>query len=222
MSIYTFNAYKAGAELLPPNKRLNRWLHWVWSLLSPLQWLYEAVFVSYKTGSNEADYSAGTYGKGDRVVYLYGVYESLVDANITLPSSSSWVQVSPDFIGTDERILFNGQKIIYEYALNKHFGTTFSSTPGASDIYIDTNAIVTGNFRTGEIEARSSSVGLLASSEPIGEGDVAAVAGYNFTINIPTAVYTALDADATNREKIVRNFADKYCSAGLAYDINPY
>lgn len=222
MSIYTSNIYKIAGELLPVNKRLNKWLHWVWSLVSPLQWLYDAVFTTYRTGSADADYSAGTYSKGDRVKYLNAVYESLEDSNTDAPTTTKWVMITPNFIGTDDRILFNGQKIIYEYALNTWFGTTFDPLPGASDIYITTNAIVTGNFRTGETEARSSSIGVLASSEPIGEGDVAAVAGFNFTINIPTAVYSALDADAANRDKIVRNFADRYCPVGLNYDINPY
>jgi hypothetical protein len=179
------------------------------------------IFVVWRTGSAATDYAAGTYAKGDRVKYYGAVYESLEDSNTDAPGTAKWIKLTDYFIGVDDRVLFNGQKIIYEYALNTWFGTTFDPTPGASDIYITTNPIVSGNFRTGVTEVRSSSIGVTRSSEPIG-GEDQAVAGYNFTINIPTAVYTALDADATKREKILRFFADKYCSCGLNYDINAY
>ncbi len=224
MGIYNANMYKIVGEVTPPNKRLDVFLHWLWSLVSPLQWLYEALFDTWRTGVSDpayTDYSAGSYDKGDRVKYINGVYESLEDSNTDLPTTSKWVLITDNFIGVEDRVLFNGQKIIYEYALNTWFGTTFDPVPGDSDIYIETNAIVTGNFRTGVSEARSSSIGVTRSSEPIGD-ETQAIAGYNFTIYIPTAVYNALDADSANREKIVRNFADRYCPVGLNYNIQTY
>lgn len=226
MGIYDANYYKLAAEILPPNKRLPIYLKWAYVLVSPLNWLRNVVFNVFKAGETYAEYAAGTYALGDRVKYGKGYYESLIDGNTDAPTEATWLLIADNFIGVDDRILFRSEKILFEYALNTWFNTdanpcTWSNVAGASTIYITNNSITTGWFRVGVDEQTSSYVAFERSSEPI-NGDGTLTIQYAFTINIPTAVYTALGSSASIRENTVRNFADKYNTVGLFYDIATY
>jgi hypothetical protein len=227
MGIYDANYYKQAAEALPPNKRLPIYLKWVYTLVSPMNWLRNVVFNVFKAGETYAEYAAGTYALGDRVKYGKGYYESLTDSNTDAPTQATWLLIADNFIGVDDRILFRSEKILFEYALNTWFNTdanpcTWSNAAGASTIYITNNSIATGFFRVGTNQDLSSNVGFGEVSEPIGNDGGSLTIQYAFTINIPTAVYTALGADASIREQTVRNFADKYNTVGLFYNIQTY
>ena len=227
MAIYDANYYKQAAEALPPNKRMAKYLTWVFSLISPMQWLRYVVFDVFKTGTTYAEYTAGTYAAGNRVKYGRSYYESLIDGNTDAPTTANWLLVADNFIGVDDRILFRSEKILFEYALNTWFNTdanpcTWSNVAGASTIYITNNAITTGFFRVGTTQDLSTYIGFTEVGEPIGNDGAAVTIQYAFTINIPTAVYTALGADPSIREQTVRNFADKYNTVGLFYNIQTY
>ena len=90
-----------------------------------------------------------------------------------------------------------------------------------SDIYISGAFSLINPFVVGGVEAESSSVYTLGSTEYVIDG-YSVTTQYNFTIFIPSAVYTALAADAATREKIVRAFADKYVPVGIFYEIQTY
>jgi hypothetical protein len=120
-----------------------------------------------------------------------------------------------------ERILYNGQKLTLEYAMNKWFGTTFRQPNSTSDIYISNNSITIPTFRVGTLELGSSVVGTLSSSEFIGTVSSFTVSA-NFTIHCPVAVYNALDITLINNDKIFRAFVDKYVPAGVTYTIITY
>ena len=45
---------------------------------------------------------------------------------------------------------------------------------------------------------------------------------YNFTINVPLALFTTLGTDNTNRENTIRIFADKYVLSGITYNVTTY
>jgi hypothetical protein len=47
-------------------------------------------------------------------------------------------------------------------------------------------------------------------------------AQYNFTINVPSALFATLGNNLTNRENTIRSFADKYVLAGITYNIITY
>jgi len=227
MGIYTVNYYTQAANALPVNKRLPKYLSWVNSIVSPMVWLRDVVFEVFKAGFEYNEYAAGTYAIGDRVKYNKSIYESLVGGNTDAPTTDKWIKIVDNFIGTDERVLFRSEKIIFEYALNKWFNTdanpcVWSNIPAASTIYITNNAIASGFFRVGTSQDLSSYVGFGEVGEPIGNDGGAVTIQYAYTINIPTAVYAAFGADASTREQTVRNFADKYNIVGLFYNIQTY
>jgi hypothetical protein len=221
-TIYDIDFSKFTPEMLPPDKRNNRFTLWVTIILSPLQYLRDLFFGSYRTGSEAPAYAAGTYAKYAQVKYNKSVYESLKAGNTDAPTvTASWKLVQQNFIGLSERIYYTGQKLTLEYAMNKWFGTTFRQPNLQSDIYITNNALAISVFRIAADEDSSSVVFNETSSELVINDYNFAVA-YNFTVNCPVAVYNALSAVAGNREKIFRAFVDKYVPAGITYNIVTY
>lgn len=187
----------------------------------PLQWLRDLLFDSYKQGATAPSYAAGAYNKYDQVIYQKKVYSSKIDFNTDLPTvTDSWLLVQDNFIGVNERVLYNGEKIIFEWALNKWFGTTFRNPLAISDIYISNNLKKVPVFRVGQVETISSQVYKDHSSEYI-VNDYNFGIYNNFTIFVPLLVYNAL-GDPSNRERIFRSFADKYVTFGLFYNIVTY
>lgn len=211
--------------MLPPDKRNNKMVRWIQVILSPLQWVRNLWFGEYRTGSTASAWNNLViipYSKYDRVIYKKAVYESLVSGNTSIPTDTTkWMLVQSNFIGLSERLLYTGQKLTLEYALNKWFGTTFRQPPSTSDIYITNNVVPIAPFRVGLTSPVSSSVGLTSSSEFVGQTAQFAAA-INFTIYVPVAVYNALDSNSANRDKIFRSFADKYVAAGMVYQIQTY
>ena len=222
MTIYDINFNTLATQTLPPDKRYSRMVAFLRVLLSPLQYLNNLWFVGYRTGATASAWAAGTYAKYEQVKYNKIVYESLVAGNTAVPTDTTkWKVVQENFIGLFERITYNGQKLVLEYALNKWFGTSFRQPPLTSDIYISTNTIGTPFFRVGGIEAISSSSSNSSSSEFVINSYTVSLQ-YNFTIHVPVAVYNALDPTMTNNEAIFRAFANKYIPAGLTYNITTY
>lgn len=209
--------------MLPPDKRFTRIVAWVIILLSPIQYLRDLWFGAYRTGSTATPWVNGnTYDKYDQVNYNKVIYESLVMNNTDVPTTTaSWKIVQQNFIGLSERIYYNGQKLVLEYAMNKWFGTTFRQPPSQSDIYISSNSTAVAVFRSADSEAFSSVVFTDISSEYVINDYTFAVA-YNFTIHCPVAVYNALDPNNINNDKIFRAFVDKYVPAGVTYNIVTY
>lgn len=219
MSIYDITLANKATELLPPDKRSSTIVAWVKQLFKPLQQSHYALFVSYKTGSTASVWTAGTYVYRARVIYGQTVYESLTDGNTAVPTDTNYWRVYQDyFIGVDERLTYNHQKLVLEYALNTRFGTTFNQPPTLSDIYITTNAPGAGVFIVGANEEESSNVFADTSSEFV-INSYSFADFFNFTINVPIAVYTALGSAA---DSVIRNFVDKYNSAGITYNIVTY
>jgi hypothetical protein len=224
MGLYDVDYTDVGQQLLPPDKRWPRMSAWVKAILIPVQYLRDLVLGVYRLGSTDLQYAgAVTYAKGDRVVFRYAVYESLVDGNTGNDplNTTYWVKVVDNFIGVNERVLYNGHTLILTYALNKYFGTTFRQPNDVSDIYLVNNAKPVAPFVSGATEAESSVTYANTSSEfVINAYDFD---GYeNLTIMVPVAVFNALDPDPSNREKIIRNFADRYIVAGITYNVETY
>lgn len=209
-------------DLIPPDKRTTNFVALLQSLAKPLQYVRDLIFDSYKKGSTAPIYVAGVYAKYDQVIYNKAVYESLEDGNSAVPTDvTKWRIIQTNYIGVDERILYNGGKLALEYALNKWFDTTFLQPPLVSDIYLTTNPTTLSVFRVGISEEESSSVAAFSSSENV-FNDYVFSPNIGLTINIPIAVFNALGADDATREAIVRNFADKYVITGVFYDIQTY
>jgi len=163
--IFDFNIPQASIELLPPDKRYTGNITFIKSLLSALQWAHDLFFDSYYNGTTAPDYSPGTYNYLDQVVYNKQVYLSNIDNNTDAPTTVNWTLIQKNFIGLKERILYNGSKIVLEYAMNKEFGGTFRQPGGAnSDIYTENLPSSEVAFVVGTTEATSSSVSINASA----------------------------------------------------------
>lgn len=223
MSIYDIDYSKQRVQLLPPDKRYTKTVAWTGILLAPLNYLRNLNFGSYRTGSDAPQWvNTSPYNKYDQVKYNKIVYESLIDGNTALPTTvGSWKVVQQNFIGLSERIYYNGQKLVLEWAMNKWFGTVFRQPPNVSDIYISNNSVPIAVFRCGGVEDISSVVYSNSSSEVVINSYSFSVA-FNFTIYVPQAVYDALDPTLVNNEKIFRAFVDRYVPAGVTYTIQPY
>lgn len=205
-------------EILPVDKRHDKTLSLVRALMFSLQWCRDLLFTSYKVGATASAYAAGTYNHNDQVIFEKSVYYSLIDGNTTDPTNTdNWLKIQDNFIGVDERVRFNGQVVVLEYALNKRFGGIFrqpgSSSP--SDIYILYVASVPSGFHVGLDEASSSWVGLDTSSDSIG-GPYPFSQPINFQINFLNSLYIL-----TN-EPAIRDFVDLYIPISLNYSIVPY
>jgi hypothetical protein len=218
--IYNIDFSKKAVEFLPPDKRMPSMVSMIRQWFKQLQWNRLKVFQDYKQGaSGYPTYTAGTYNQYDRVIYGQSVYESLINSNTDLPTvATSWTVYQANFIGVDERILYNHQKLVLEYALNERFGTAFRQPPSTSDIYITNNTPAVAPFIVGINELESSDVFLQTSSDFIIDSYSFGTFN-NFTINVPSATYTALGSAA---ESIIRGFVDLYNTIGLFYNINVY
>jgi len=211
-------------NLLPPHRRQVRFKVLAKGFVYPLVWL-NTIFENYKNGSTANAWDTGiTYNLNDTVVYNFGVYISLVDGNIAnIPdfALASWLKVQDSFIGATERTKYNASRIVFEYALNKYFGTIFNQPPTLSDIYITDDVPEYTSFMMSAYD--TTPVSYMYANYSTGimfDPPVYAVASfYKFTINIPTATYVGLGANA---EQIIRNFADKYTLIGTTYTINQY
>jgi hypothetical protein len=222
MSIYQINFLQKAIELLPPDKRPNTFVKWIYSLLKPSEYNDARIFTDYKVGAVYPVYIAATYSKFQRVIFGQSVYESIIDSNTTAPpNATGWRVYQDSFIGVDERLTYNHQKISLEWGLNKRFGTTFRQPNLVSDIYITTNVVVNPPFIVGGDEPISSVTYRTNSTEFI-INNYSFGNFFNFTIYVPVAVFNALSSNASAREPIIRNFVDRYNSAGITYNVVTY
>ena len=221
------NTNDFAVNFLPSKKRLDIYKAWVKTLCYPLQVLYNTMFGTFKDGNSASDWSnVATYAIGDQVKYVdKSIYQCYVatTAGIAPTDSGYWFKVQDKFVGIEPRLKYNAQRLVFEWALNEWFGTTFVNTPGASDIYIDDNAANEDAFFVGTIEAYSSSA-VYDDAEAVdfvGESNPN-LSSIEFSIFVPVAVWTALGSTNENRNNTVRQIADLYVYAGINYDIQTY
>lgn len=213
MDLFTINFNAKVIEWLPVDKRKPVGVRWLQALISPIQYLRDKYLGDYKVGSSYPQWTAGTYNTGAKVVFKQVVYESQVDGNTTQPPSGSWSVYLPSFLGVDERVKFNGQKLVLEYALNLRFLSNFKQPPLVSDIYITNVAASVVGFRVGQ--TIGSSVGQSISSATVNYSSPF-LQIHNFQINIPAAIY------ATTNDSEISDFVRKFIPASLNFTIQPY
>lgn len=216
MSFYDINFDQQAVDLLPPDKRGNPNIGFVRGLLKALQWSRDLVLGSYKTGNIAASYAGGTYNLYDQVLYKKGVYYSLVVNNTATPDDSTkWLLIQSNFIGVDERVKFNAQSLVLEYALNERFMGTYRPPPSAShsDIYFTKLGPVKYGFLIGQ--TIGSSVGQTISSDFIGH-PLPFIRINNFQVNVLASIF------ALTSEKEIRGFVDLYVPIGINYTVVPY
>lgn len=139
------------------------------SLVTPIQWLSDLSIVDYRTGIINLPIWSDTdvYTKGDMVIWLDGsVYEALEYANVgesPIYTPNKWYKVLDTYVGAEERVLFDGQTTILEYALNIFMGTTFVqpdylNPTNRSDVYINNLDTDDNSFLVGESSPDTSFV----------------------------------------------------------------
>lgn len=219
---YNFDVDNHVVDLLPPDKRYKENIGIIRALLSGVKWAHSMFFKSYYEGTTASQYAPGMYNYLDEVIYQKKVYCSLIPNNSDLPTTSNWVLVQENFIGVKERVLYNGSKIVLEYALNKEFGGVFRqpSTPSGigdvkSDIYITKIPAIPNGFFVGKTEPNCSSVGQSHSSSTIGS-TLPSVYNYHFRINIPSSLYVLTNDQA------ISNFTKLYLPTSLKFLIQSY
>ncbi len=221
-SIYDIIFSQRIIELLPPDKRYSRMSAWFRAIAAVFQRLHLNVFVDYRTGSNYPVYAAGTYNAGDRVIYGQRVYESIDGSNTTIPTDlSKWFVYQNSFLGVDERLKYNGQILVLDYACNARFKTNFRQPPLQSDIYFEINTPTANVFVVGFDEPQSG-ISFFDGSSNFIINDYSFSSFYNFVVKVPTAVFNALSDDVNARSKIIRNFIDGIVPAGFNYTIITY
>ena len=222
-------------NFLPPKKRLPIYKAWTKTLLNPLQVLYNTMFGTFQYGNAAAIWSGATaYAVGDQVKYTdKSIYQCWVANTNNIPTDTTyWFKIQDKFVGIEPRMKYNAQHLLFEWALNEWFGTTFVNTPSASDIYIDPNNASDAVLYVGFTEVNSS---LIVYANGEAETFIQAInianTGNEFTIYVPIAVANALTIPPTtdiapnisaNNENIIRQIADLYNYAGIDYDIITY
>lgn len=223
MTIFDVN-FSQTWELNYPNKlRKPKALAWGNVLLKPLQYLRDLVFDDYATGSTYGIYSSiSAYTAGNRVIYSNrGVYENLTGSTAALPTDVfSWKKINDNFIGARERIKYNSQIMVYEYAINKWFQTT--------GITISTQSLPTNYMLMGQTSQYSTymSVSTIQSATTVAymAKVYSANTSHQYTIFVPTPFFTGLTTpySYSGASNIIRSFANTVNLAGMNYNVLPY
>lgn len=232
---FIINTDLFAVNFLPVKKRLDKYKAWVKTLLKPLQVLYNTMFGTFKDGNLAALWvPATTYAVGDQVQYIdKAVYECWVSNTGELPTNIDfWFKIQDKFVGIEPRMKYNAQHLLFEYALNEWFGTTFVNVPGASDIYIDNFASGSNVFYVGIDEVESSQVVFSnGQADKFIHAQNITNTGSEFDIYVPIAVANNLTVPpatdvapniSPNNEKIIRQIADLYAYAGINYQVITY
>lgn len=225
MTIYDINIVQQSNDLLPSGKRTTENVAQLKGFLGQFDRNHQ-LFLAYKFGAKSVlsalTWAAGTFGKGEYVYYIPTgeVFECQKDTTAEPTTSTDWLKVLDSFIGTDESQYFDGSILSLTYALNTRFDTVFNNPPATSDIYIVNEVHGIDMFYVGANDAESSYVGANDyESSFITYNDTTPPVPYLFTIWIPAALTAQL---GTNAFKIIRQFADKYVTAGCLYDVTDY
>lgn len=225
MSLFELDTDYVSEQLTPPKLRKDKQLSWLKVLLSPLDRLFNIDFKDYTLGAVYDAFDISTpYVISDRVIWTdKRIYECIAPSLGFLPSDTTyWLLIQDNFIGVDERIKYNSQKLLFEYALNRFF---LVDVLPADQIFITNNFVTASNNFVMDNQSTSSSNMPLDSAYqedfmddvPTYNSDI-----YDYTINVPVAVFNALGSNTANRENAIRNFADLYNLSGMQYNVVTY
>lgn len=220
MSFFDINFVDRFKELLPPKKRLPKWLAWINSIASALQETHYNFFVIYKTGSIDNVWdNVTTFFPGVRVVYFEnGVYECLKTNSGTQPNlyPDYWLKITDNYIGVDDRIKYNSQIIIYEYALNKWF----RNIGATQQIYIVNNVTYGTQMLMANSSQLSSTMANASQFSVTYMGNsYAGATPYDYTIKVPVTLWNTLGATTNDKNNAIRSVAERYNMAGMNYNI---
>lgn len=225
-------------SILPPDKRFGNFQEFMDSLMVPTMGRTNDQFNLYIDGftNNFAYYDSSiTYSNGDIVIgpfdHYQNVYESQADNNTnqSVDDINYWINISPNPVGANERTVMYCSKLVFEYALNRWFGTQFrqpnSAGTSLSDIYITTNGYQSPLFYISPLDSNASQFGPTGSTGFISPDDTPGFyAQYQYTVHMSSAIYSSLPgySGAGTADNYVRKQVDKYGCYGLDYNIELY
>lgn len=221
---YSLNFAGFWSNMLPPNKRLTKYLAWGRVLLTPLQWLRDRLFNDYKNGTTYTDYNAGTgYVVGDFFKWTdKGIYFCFANAPIgTTPLDTNYFYKTQDsFVGITERMSYNSQKLVFEYALNKWFGQTFVNPPSTNPIYITNNTIDMNSFLVGSLDTDTAYAVLndVDARQFVGSG-YSSNNQYAFTIHYPIGLPATLGITDNQLKDQISAIANGIKLSGTRFNI---
>ena len=248
VSIYIQNEAQISSDISPPPRRLPKWLAWLSSLLTPLQWDHDLLFSNgWTDGSTAPNWASGTtYTYGQRVVNTanedLGVYELSNVAGLTSTANpakdtANWFKVLDTFIGVRERANYTGQGLVLEWALNRYFQVNQASltfpwsgpilTGAGNQIYIGNNfnsfaSFYLSNGSTGANTSYLSNNSRLSKSFL---GNSYIVNGNNFTVYVPSAIAAAITANLPAGQtyvNVITVFVQKYCQCNFNFNVTTY
>jgi hypothetical protein len=214
-------------QLTPPLLRETKEIAWLTSLTYPIQW-DNINFTEYVYGFTGSTYSPSlTYSVGDRVLWTNNaVYESTgTSSNLSPTFSANWTKTNDLYIGAEERVRYNSQKILLEYALNRFFQvagtpdvpTGWTGSNHINQIWIENTATNTAAFIMGYTGPYSSN---LVNNSLFAETWMGnAPSGFlttSFTVWVPLALYNQYS------NAIFRAYVDEYVLAGMQYIVLSY
>lgn len=228
---YAFNFILAATKLLPYKLRQTKMVAWLTTLFAPAQKQHDFFANNYDQGTAGPFYSnVAAYVYGDVIVGSdNSVYECILATTGNAPPNATyWYKQVDNFIGVQERIKYSAQKLVFEYAINRWFRTTFRQPALVSDIYIENLAWADFFYIGGSDEWPT---GLVFSGDSMGQGtgfviDDNTAAQNSFTVWVPESggsplpgFYTSLQPYA---EQKIRATVDKYNIAGAFYNVDTY
>lgn len=225
-NIYTISFQLLWETLYPPVLRLTKHLSWGKVLERPLQYLHQLFFEDYANGSPYTFFDLFVvYYPGDRVVSGFSninrrVYECVSQSLSNDPTNSPlyWKVVNDNYVGVRERIKYNSQKVLFEFALNRWFM--------CSGIYISNQNTISSSFllgQTGPFSSTLSNSSIIPYSSPSYlTNNLVVASSVNYIIYVPTGVFNSVGANPTDSENVIRSFADNYNLAGMIYSVIPF
>lgn len=247
--IFNVNYNSQNQQIIPPDLRQPKEVSWLYSISYPLQRLHDliwnngyadgSIYPNWATSSTYVPANGGTL-VGSRVIYINrGVYECTATASGSLQTPldiTHWELINTNYIGASERVQYNSQRILYEYALNRWFqtnayGNWSTNNPFFGWIYIKNNSVGINSFVLGQTGQYSSDMYTNSSSANMlnhpGSGGSNT---YCYTINVPISVANKMDPGNTysvptaspNTINIVKSFADTINQVGFIYNVVTY
>ena len=230
---------------MPLVKATASHLQWVYEQVKPVERLNTLKFTEYYYGVSYSEYDpAFGYNIGDRIsgglTYQNKQYECITQSVFgTFSITGKWREILPTFIGWEERLKYLDSRVVFEWALNKFFGTTFSQPnfddTSKSEIYIEDNTTVDIVFTIGPDDFSSSFIspidstrgGNLTNNVWLGPDPVLyPQAGETFKIYVPTSFYQSLPGYnagvSFSADKVIRTFVDTINYQGMTYKIYEY
>lgn len=251
MSIYDYDVAAATEELLPVAKRQPNWLATLGVQGNKLQYLHDLFFGDYADGATMANVwvTASAYSFGDKaidkdnavyqVVNPAGVSGSAIQPGHDLYSaanlSGNWIKVLNDWIGVRERTRYTGQKLMLEYILNKRFmigsvALPFAGPSHTTQIYITNTYATQSNFwlSNGGPQSLTSYMANRGQNSKMFMGNSYTYNPNSFTIHVPTTAAAKINTLSpkplvlTYYIAVITQLVNKYCTAGLKFNIITY